>query len=70
MRVRQAIGRYLQTHAQGNVLIVAHKGFICSALSYLLHGDFKSLFKYDLDTGKAALVDCYDGFYMLKALNV
>jgi alpha-ribazole phosphatase len=67
--VKNAIENYLQKNKDGNILIVTHKGFICAALSCFLHGDFESIFKYDVDTGRSAVLDSCDGFYILKSLN-
>lgn len=69
-RVKSCMEELIKRHDGGNILIVSHKGFILSAISSLLHGDYKSMFRYDLDTGKLALLETFDGFCILKALNI
>lgn len=56
-------------HPHGNILIVSHKGFILSAISYLLHGCSKEMRKYDIGTGKTATVECFGSQSVLKSLN-
>lgn len=56
-------------HLNGNILVVSHKGFILSAISSLLHGDSTSMFKYDIGTGKTAVVECFGDFCVLRSLN-
>jgi len=69
-RTRNYMEGLLKRHTSGNILIVSHKGFILSAVSNMLHGDSRNMFKYDLDTGKTAVMEFFDGFCILKALNV
>lgn len=69
-RAKNYMGGFIKRHTSGNILIVSHKGFILSGISSLLHGDCRYMFNYDLDTGKTAVVETFDGFCILKALNV
>jgi broad specificity phosphatase PhoE len=69
-RTKNYMEGFVKRHISGNILIVSHKGFILSAISTMLHGDPRSMFKYDLDTGKTAIVETFDDFCILKALNV
>lgn len=52
----------------GRILIVAHKGFILSALSHLLHGDSDHIFCYDIRPAGFAKLVTGNGFVVLKHL--
>lgn len=66
-------GNYMQglkkRHPKDNILIVSHKGFIISAISCLLHGSGKEMRKYDIGTGKTAIVEFFGSYCILKSLN-
>ncbi len=52
----------------GRILIVAHKGFVLSALSHLLHGDSDHIFSYDIRPAGFAKLAVGNGFAVLKQL--
>ena len=51
-----------------DILIVSHKGFILSAISYLLHGDSDHIFCYDIRPAGYAKVAFTGGIPVLKQL--
>lgn len=65
----KAVWHIVSRHDGQRILIVTHKGVITAALSYLLHGDFKHMFHYDIRPSGYAKLDIYVDHSVLIQLN-
>ncbi len=64
----ETINAIISEAQDSRVLVVSHKGFILSALSYLLHGDIEHIFCYDIQPAGFAKLSLGNGFAVLRQL--
>ncbi len=68
-KASESINGIIREAQNSRVLVVSHKGFILSVLSWLLHGDIEHIFSYDIRPAGFARLSLGDGFAVLRQLT-
>lgn len=69
-RVNATYQKLMETYQDKNLLIVAHSGVIRSIISHEISENFEHYWKYKIDNCGLSIIEYYDGYKVLGALNL
>ncbi len=69
MRVNPVIDQILDTHRGKNILIVGHGGVNRAILCRFLNLPLEEFFRIEQDYGCLNVIDCFDGYGVVKLIN-